>query len=254
MTELTKYHIYNDDKLIKLIKENFNNDDNQLFTLSFKLFNETQNNSEDFIIDLNEIYNWLGFARKDHAKRLLVNKFKENIDYKINKVFPHTGENLCGRPIENILLTIICFKKFCLKSDTNQSDKIYDYYIKMEDIITKYIENKHNEILYEINQNLEFKNQEFENNKMLLEDTLTKLHLKNQESNSNNFQIRNFNPSSKLIINTFNTEYEVVKQAAKNVGFKVRQIEPMFYNPAPSNFNYSNFDQIINNINQNSAS
>lgn len=44
----------------------------------------------------------------------------------------------------------------------------------MEDIITKYIENKHNE-------NLELKNQEFENNKMLLEDTLTKLHLKNQE-------------------------------------------------------------------------
>lgn len=77
---------------------------------------------------------------------------------------------------------------------------------------------------YQINKNLKIKKRI--------------LHLKNQESNTNNFQIRNFNPSSKLIINTFNTEYEVVKQAAKNIGFKVRQIEPMFYNPAPSNFNY----------------
>jgi len=53
-----------------------------------------------------------------------------------------------GRPIETILLTINCFKKFCLKASTDKADKIYDYYIKMEDIITKYIDNKNNEILY----------------------------------------------------------------------------------------------------------
>ena len=91
--------------------------------------------------------------------------------------FPLGRGKVNGRPIKTILLTINCFKKFCLKASTDQADKIYDYYIKMEDIITKYIENKHNE-------NLEFKNQEFENNKMLLEDTLTKLHLKNQEIDS----------------------------------------------------------------------
>ena len=39
-------------------------------------------------------------------------------------------------------MTIKCFKKFCLKVGTDQSDKIHDYYIKMENINNKYIKNK----------------------------------------------------------------------------------------------------------------
>ena len=32
-------NIFNDDKLIRLIKEEFNDNDNQLFQMSFQLFN-----------------------------------------------------------------------------------------------------------------------------------------------------------------------------------------------------------------------
>jgi len=129
--------------------------------------------------------------------------------------FPAIAGKVTGRPVEKIYLTINCFKKFCLKSSTEQAEQIFDYYIKMEEIITNYIENKHNEIIknnkemkeilqlkdYQIEENdvflelknleiednkkiIELKNQEMENNKMLLEDTLTKLLLKNQEVES----------------------------------------------------------------------
>jgi len=43
---------------------------------------------------------------------------------------------------ECILLTINCFKKFCMKANTKEANKIYDYYIKMEEIILKYIQNQ----------------------------------------------------------------------------------------------------------------
>ena len=40
-----------------------------------------------------------------------------------------------------------CFKKFCLKALNSQTNKICYYYIKMENIITNYIKNKHNKML-----------------------------------------------------------------------------------------------------------
>jgi hypothetical protein len=37
------------------------------------------------------------------------------------------------------LLTINYFNKFCLKASTEQAEHFFDYYIKMEEIITNYI-------------------------------------------------------------------------------------------------------------------
>jgi hypothetical protein len=36
-----------------------------------------------FVIDFNDVWKWIGFTRKDHAKRLLIKLFVENIDYRI---------------------------------------------------------------------------------------------------------------------------------------------------------------------------
>ena len=91
-------NIFNDDNLIRLIKEEFNNNDNQLFQMSFKLFNISHNKPNDYIIDLDDVYKWIGFSTKGHAKTLLITKFKEGIHYKMNKeVFTRTRKNLGGR-------------------------------------------------------------------------------------------------------------------------------------------------------------
>ena len=101
--------------------------------MSFQLYNSSYNRPNDYIIDLDNVYKWIGFSTKGHAKTLLITKFKEGIHYKMNKeVFTRTRKNLGGRSIEKILLNIERFKKYCLKAETEQSDKIYDYYIKME--------------------------------------------------------------------------------------------------------------------------
>jgi hypothetical protein len=70
---------------------------------------------KDFVIDLDNIYKWLGFTRKDNAKRLLVNHFKLDIDYKI--MTPPIGGS--GKNKETILMNVKTFKKFCMKADTS---------------------------------------------------------------------------------------------------------------------------------------
>jgi hypothetical protein len=65
-------NIINHDKLINLIKENFNEEDNKLFNLSYEMSIKTQDNPNDFVIDFDDIYKWVGFNQKGHAKRLLL--------------------------------------------------------------------------------------------------------------------------------------------------------------------------------------
>jgi hypothetical protein len=107
-------NIFNDDKLIRLIKEEFNENDNQLFQMSFQLFNISHDKPNDYIIDLDNVYKWIGFSRKDNAKKLLIANFKEKDDYKISlrQMAERSPDRISkgGKNKEQILLKIDCFK------------------------------------------------------------------------------------------------------------------------------------------------
>jgi hypothetical protein len=120
----------------KLI-EKFGEKEQQLFAASFYCY-LNYDSKKDFVINLDDIWKWVGFSRKDHAKRLLEKYFFENIDYKIFS--PQSGEKSTkGRPEEQILLTINTFKKFCMKAGTQKSDEIHDCYIKLEELLHEII-------------------------------------------------------------------------------------------------------------------
>ena len=86
--------------------------------------------TEDFVIDLDDIWKWLGFSQKIRAKELLEKYFKLDIDYK--KVFTRSGENLTGgRPSDKFILNVRTFKKMCLKANTSKANEIHEYYMKM---------------------------------------------------------------------------------------------------------------------------
>jgi hypothetical protein len=56
-----------------------------MFIASFYCY-LNHNSKTDFIIELESIWKWLGFSRKDPAKRVLEKHFKQDIDYKIHKI------------------------------------------------------------------------------------------------------------------------------------------------------------------------
>ena len=63
-------------------------------------------------------------ARKDHLKETLINSYQLNVDYIINKT-KSNGKK--GAPIENILLTVKCFKLLCMQSRTQKAVEVRDF-------------------------------------------------------------------------------------------------------------------------------
>jgi hypothetical protein len=89
--------VYNN-KLINKIKENFTGFEQQLFVSSFYCYLNYDKNI-DFVVDLDNIWKWLGFNQKVKAIALLEKHFKLDIDYKT--AFP-IGKAVFNEKEENI--------------------------------------------------------------------------------------------------------------------------------------------------------
>lgn len=148
ITRLTKSY---QNKFIEKIRGNFTETQQQLYVSSFYLY--LNHSKDDYIIDLDNIWKWLGFERKDFCKKLLKKHFSLDIDYKITvaKAASPAGEagiNTGGSGLnkETILLKINTFKKLCLKSNTKKADEIHDYFIKLEDTLTEVVNEESDEL------------------------------------------------------------------------------------------------------------
>jgi len=150
--------VYNN-KLINKIKENFTGFEQQLFVSSFYCYLNYDKNI-DFVVDLDDIWKWLGFNQKVKAIALLEKHFKLDIDYKtafpIGKaVFNGKEETIKqngGQNIKKIFLTIKCFKSLCLKAQTKKACEIHEYYMKMEDVLHQIVEEETDELRLQIEQ------------------------------------------------------------------------------------------------------
>ena len=146
--------------LLTKIKSKFTDNEQQLFVASFYSFLNYDSNT-DFVIDLDNVWKWLGFYTKQKAKDLLEKYFIINKDY-IKSLTPQgkrTGKTKGGHNREVFLLTIVTFKKFCLKAGTKKADEIHDYYIKLEETLQEVIYEESNELKLQ----LEEKNEELKN-------------------------------------------------------------------------------------------
>ena len=149
-------------KLINKLKDNFSTDEQQLFISSFYCYLNYKSN--DFVIDLDHIWKWLGFSQKIRAKELLEKNFKSDIDYKL--VFSLAGENSKGgRPSDKFMMNIKTFKKMCLKANTSKANDIHEYYIKLEETLHEIIDEESNELRLQ----LEEKENELEEKEAIIE-------------------------------------------------------------------------------------
>jgi hypothetical protein len=137
-------------KLITKIKERFTDNEQQIFVTSFYCY---LNYKDEFIIDLDNIWKWLGFQSKFNSKRLLETQFIIDKDYisliPTAKQSPHIKG---GHNKEIFMLNIKTFKKFCLKAGTKKADEIHEYYIKLEETLQELIQEESNELKLQLEQ------------------------------------------------------------------------------------------------------
>jgi phage anti-repressor protein len=144
---ITKLNGNYQSKLVEKVQNKFNNYEQQMFLASFYCYLK-HDNKNDFVIDLDNVWNWLGFNQKYNAKCALEKNFTINKDYKIIAHEPSGAKNKTkgGHNKEIIMLNIETFKRFCLKAGTKKADEIHDYYIKLENVLQEILIEEGNEL------------------------------------------------------------------------------------------------------------
>ena len=161
------------DELFQVMKVRMTTEQEQIFMASHYLYLQHGTDSTKFVVDFDNVWRNVDFTRRDNAKRILTKNFTENENYKVSmvgsedceKAAPLLGgagirnlggdENLAppkrgarcddaiwgGQNKETILLTVDCFKNFCMIASTPKAKTIRSYYIKMENIMHEYYKN-----------------------------------------------------------------------------------------------------------------
>jgi phage anti-repressor protein len=144
---ITKLNGNYQSKLIEKVKNTFTESQQQMFVASFYCY-LNYHPTNDFVVDLDNVWRWLDFHQKYNAKYMLEKNFIINKDYKI--IAPeHSGAKKHlkgGHNKEMIMLNIDTFKKFCLKAGTKKASEIHEYFIQLEYILQETLQEETNEL------------------------------------------------------------------------------------------------------------
>ena len=123
---ITKLSSTYQNKLLTKIKTKFTETEQQLFVASFYGFLK-YDSKMDFVIDLDDVWKWVGFSNKAHSKHLLEKHFIMDKDYKLllTKASDQKFHVRGGHNKEIIMLNVATFKRFCLKTGTTRADEIH---------------------------------------------------------------------------------------------------------------------------------
>jgi len=149
-------------KLLTKIKTKFTENEQQIFVASFYGF-LNYDSKMDFVINLDDVWKWVGFSSKANSKHLLEKQFIIDKDYKLllTKLPEQTLQPRGGHNKETIMLNIETFKRFCVKAGTKKADEIHDYYIKLEETLQEVVHEESAELKLQLEKtNMELEKSE----------------------------------------------------------------------------------------------
>jgi phage anti-repressor protein len=238
---ITRFSRDYQNKFIHKIQQKFSETQQHLFIGSFYCYlNYTKN---DFVIDLENVWKWLGFSRKDPAKVVLEKHFIINVDYIVKKATSEVAEaknftpevagtknneeNRGGHNKETILLNINTFKKLCLKSNTKKADEIHDYFIKLEETFQEIINEESSELRVQLLNNQEhFKQNQ---RKIKEKDEAIEKLIRDKMLEKHNLLLREFGNKGSIVyiikVKTFENGQYIVKIGESRKGIESRYNE-----------------------------
>ena len=83
---------------------------------------------KEFPVDFDDAWQWIGWTVKQTGKNVLLNNFEEGVDF-LRETSKNCGR---GRPGDQLVLTIDCFKSLAMMAGTEKGKQVRRYFLNCE--------------------------------------------------------------------------------------------------------------------------
>jgi phage anti-repressor protein len=147
--------------MVKVMNEEFTESEQRWYIANLYVY-MNYHPTNDFPINLANVFKMIGFANKGNAMKTIKSNFIKDEDYKTS-LLPKEKSSWGGSGSEQIMLNVDTFKNLCMLAKTDKGKEIRKYYVKLENIYNKIIKE-------EIEENKLLLEQEKENTTKLIEE------------------------------------------------------------------------------------
>ncbi len=124
-------------KMTTIINDEFTEEQQQWYIANLFMY-MNYHPTNDFPINLEDVFKMIGFANKGNAMKTIKSNFTLDEDYKL-LIIPREKKQNAGRSEHEIMLNIDTFKNLCMLAKTSHGKEIRKYYVKLENIYNKII-------------------------------------------------------------------------------------------------------------------
>lgn len=128
-----------DEGFLEMLRTRMSTEEQQVFVSHFKTYLR-YGHDDSFVMDLESVWEWLGFTFYHNARRCVHKHFMEGEDF-IEKALIPTDNRNGGQNKLSIMMTINTFKELCMFAKTDKAKTVRKYYIKMERLMHDYMTN-----------------------------------------------------------------------------------------------------------------
>ena len=126
------------DDFVTYLLSRFSEPQKRMFAESYGVY-VREDLRNKFCIDLDQAFEWLGYAQKGKAVALVISILKDNVDYVLSRSGKNTSASVTvGRRPDKYMLTPRGFKKLLMRARTTQGDAATDYFLEIEDALLAY--------------------------------------------------------------------------------------------------------------------
>lgn len=140
-------------RLMGMLRAALSSEEQRLFVDHFHMY-LNHGRKDDFVVDLDHVFTWMGFTRKDNAKTLVLKHLAPGTQYTMSLLRSATARSEVvlpaqknvsrgGRPEERIMLTVRGFKQLCMAANTERAKQVREYYLTMEEVLFEYTASEH---------------------------------------------------------------------------------------------------------------
>jgi phage anti-repressor protein len=125
-------------QLVEKLNTNFTEEEQQWYVANLYMY-LNYHPTNDYPINLENVYKMLGFANKGNAMKTIKSNFTKDEDYKVALFHTEKRKNEGGYNKEDIMLNVDTFKNLCMIAKTEKGKQIRKYYVKLENVYNETI-------------------------------------------------------------------------------------------------------------------